>query len=267
MAALRKTRGMGTGMGSASGPCPDCDGIGRVSDGSDVWDEQHRRLQTNAAGEGRRHELGAEALTYLRRYLDRNARHGKRLGRLLAQRDVNAGTAWAFLPHEPSPSMFVDFENGGHNTVDPQLDPSEWSTLVDPMFDPIMEWLASVLRDQTGSTRMFCVEDRDFLRSEITEDPPPAAPPGAQRGPLFFCAEDVYEYALADDVEDEDFMPPLGALWQPDVGIVTELPFLSQPVPRGHSVSPEAIERMAANMVAIIVGAWDQEGFIVWEPA
>ncbi len=79
---------------------------------------------------------------------------------------------------------------------------------------------------------------------------------------LFFCGDDVYWYAT-EFTEGACLRP--GATWDPNVGMVTVLPPGSGELVNRRSVSPEALEEMAAAAVALLVGAWDADGLLLWE--
>jgi len=64
-----------------------------------------------------RHEFGPEGIAYLRTYLASNDGFGKRLGRLLGGRNLDAGTTWAFVPAGSSRQKRVDFQQGGSSVA------------------------------------------------------------------------------------------------------------------------------------------------------
>ncbi len=80
---------------------------------------------------------------------------------------------------------------------------------------------------------------------------------------LFFCGDDVYWYA--GPAKADDALQP-GATWDPNIAMVAPLPRALESIANRQSVDPEALEDMAAAAVAVIVGAWDAEGLLIWEP-
>lgn len=210
-----------------------------------------------------RYELGPEAVSYLRSYLASNARFGRRLGALLAHRNLEEGSIWAFFPGEPSPLHRRNFEVGGlyldvcPSLYEPGSDPSSGADLDEWEIDPDEEWIAAALSVSGTPQRVFCVDNCLIRTSDITQDP-------SHR--LLFCGEDVYEYALPGELRWEMVSLAGGATWQPNVGIITSEPSVTHSVPWGERISPETLEQMAMSAVAIIVGAWDGEGHMIWEP-
>ena len=213
-----------------------------------------------------KHEFGPEAIVYLRRYLDKNQAWGKRLGKLLARRDLESGKAWSFVPSESSPETLADLEEGALYPDTPLVADEEghkWQRKHDPWDDlEVIEWLDDLLAGPGYPPRIACSEDVLARRTDtwVAEHP----------GGVFFCGDDVYTYATADG----SFGDPVAAIGEaaghakgnPSVGMVTTLPPELERVNR-QSLDEHPLEEMAAAAIAVIVGAWDQEGLVFWESA
>lgn len=212
------------------------------------------------------HEFGPEAIAYLRSYLANNERRGKRLGKLIARRDLEAGTVWSFVPPESSPETLANltdeplfastpivFDEHGHS----------WQRKHDPWKDPeVIEWLDGLLARPEISPWIVCSEDVRASRTDswVAEHP---------EYDLFFCGDEVYMYASDGSVgHPADAIADAAghAVGNPSVGIVTTLPPDSK-IENRRSLTEQTLEEMAAGAVAVVVGAWDEEGFLVWEPA
>lgn len=210
-----------------------------------------------------RHDFGPEGVAYVRSYLERNDRFGRRLGSLLAGRDIEAGTTWAFVPAASSPRWRVDFEHGGlfpHRGPPVQSEDGVLVPVFDPSLDPqITAGVAGLFSRPSASPRLLCVEQAYARRT----DPWLAERPDED---VFFYGDDVYAYATADAPIEQATRLLGGATWQPNVGIVTVLPDGLQEMRKREPISPEALGDMAAAAIAIVVGAWDGEGLLFWEP-
>lgn len=198
-----------------------------------------------------RRDFGPEGTTYVREYLDANHGFGKLLGRfLLASHDIDHGVAWAFSPARPPPERrapLTDFETGG---VFPKRDPA-WA-------EQFNLWLNSA-RGKTAAPWLLCVEGALERPSDPFLDSYPD-------WPLFFCGDSVYTYANADSPESDVQRWLGGATWNPNVGIVTERSASLGPLTNRQLVSDAEIAELAARASAIVIGAWDDEGLMFWEP-
>lgn len=207
-----------------------------------------------------RHEFGPEGPAYLRSYLQSNEGFGKRLGRLLLERhEIESGTTWALVPANATPDSLVNFESG----IFPPAGPAEKVDVgyMVPVFDAssndaMRDALDGLLAKPSARPSLLVVESALARRTDGWDQP---------ERQVFFCGDDVYDYALTKDPEAEVSWVPSGATWTPDVGIVTVLPAALGDIADGDSVSPAALEEMAAAAVAIIVGAWDNEAPLFWE--
>jgi hypothetical protein len=213
-----------------------------------------------------KHEFGRAATVYLRSYLDHNERWGKRLGKLLARRDLEAGTVWSFVPPESSPETLADLREGALYANTPILVDEgghRWQRKHDPWKDPeVIEWIEGLLAGPGSSARIVCSEDVYATRTDrwVTEYP----------GTVFFCGDDVYAYATPDGPVGGALDPIADAAGDatgnPSVGMVTTLP-PDLEIGNRQSLSEQTLEKAAAAAIAVIVGAWDEEGLLFWEPA
>jgi hypothetical protein len=194
-----------------------------------------------------RQDLGEEGRSYLASYLEANGRCGKQFGPLLIERyDIENGDLWAYVP-SPVPigrrAPLTDFESGG---LYPRKDP-EWP-------QRFGEWLRSLGR---ASASHFAIEgayerpSNPFLQ---TYDEP-----------AFFCGESVVFYSTLSDSTPTPKLHPGGATWKPDISLVTRTP-TTFPADR-ETVAPEALAQLVNGALTVVVGAWDHEGIIFWEPA
>ncbi len=84
--------------------------------------------------------------------------------------------------------------------------------------------------------------------------------------PAFLCGDHVYWYATPGPHLADVVRSAWGAYWQPNVGVITDWPVsLEPPAPR-EEVSEEALSEMASAARAILIGAWDSEAMLIWEP-
>jgi hypothetical protein len=190
------------------------------------------------------HEFDVDGIAYVESYLAANGEFGKQLGPLLLKsHDVRAGNVWAFVPSEPPATRqmpLTAFEAGG---LFPKRDPA-WRAQV-------RGWLEA----KCGAGQLLlCAEDAMARPTD----------PFLERleGPIVFCGESVIDYRElpSDGIADELFA---GAVWNPDVAILTAAP------PRlpndRETITRAELARLAENAVAVVVGAWDDEGLIFWD--
>jgi hypothetical protein len=202
-----------------------------------------------------RHQFGPEGAAYIRSYLASNDRFGTRLGRLLARREIEAGTVSAFVPAESSAAQRVNFEAGGlfsRRSRECAEDPSPKARAI--------AWLSLLLGEGGPSPRILCIEDARTRRAAVETKLPHVK--------FFFCGDDVYWYAMDGALEDIslEWVPLSGALADPNIGIVATLPAGLKSIRNRQSVNSAAVQEIATGAVAVIVGAWDWEGFMIWEP-
>lgn len=196
-----------------------------------------------------RHQYGPEGYAYVRSYLKSNEGFGGRLGTLLGRRNIEAGIVWALVPAGSALADRLDFEQGApflgqgsHGCPKAQLD----------------EWVRSVLAARSV-TPVFCMEDALARRTDG----------GLERlltqMEAFFCGERVYWFATAASSPTAALLR-WGATWDPNIAMVATLPADQKDIHHRGSISGELLERMAAAALFVIIGAWDADGFVVWEP-
>jgi hypothetical protein len=192
-----------------------------------------------------RRDLGSDGIAYVSSYLEASREFGRQLGPLLqASHDVDAGISWAFVP-SPLPAArtapLADFETGGlFSTRDPT-----WPKA-------LLSWLDSV---RGVDAHFVCVEGALERPSDPFLE--------SLDQPVFFCGDSVFYYALLSP----DEMPEWwfgGATWRPDVTVITPVP-AKLPAHRDE-IDQSDLAQLAANAVAVVIGAWDDEGLIFWQP-
>ena len=213
-----------------------------------------------------RYELGLDAIAYLRSYLARNAEVGNLLGPLVSQRDLEAGSTWAFLPSATSERARANFEAGGlvpQGRRVPNPDGTVFVYLRTDLVDiPVIEWVAGQLDSDASGKAVICVEDAITRRSHLTRAPSELALP------TVLCDDHLYQYASSpsDPRLGAVVRGAQGALWQPHVGIITTWPAHLGPAQPGQDIDHATLAKIAELARAVIVGAWDCEGFLIWEP-
>jgi hypothetical protein len=193
-----------------------------------------------------RHDFGGVGIAYVRRYLECNREFGKLLGVSLLERfDLGRGSAWAFVPEAAETELGPRLTEFEHGWVDPKADPS-WR----PTFD---EWLRSVQRPTVPMVVVY---------EDALAKPSDAFLQSTDRKHVSYD-ESVFfwDNAAAGGPAVERLLG--GATWNPDVAILapTAQPELSQ-----RAFGIEAITELAEHAAAVAVGAWDDQGFIVWQP-
>lgn len=122
----------------------------------------------------------------------------------------------------------------------------------------VEEWLRASVSAPSPTPRIFCMEDAVARRTDgaverlLTEKK------------AFFCGDAVYWYGTADSPQDSALRA--SARWDPNIAMVTTPVTGQKNIEHRDFVSPAMLERMAAAALAVIIGAWDADGFVVWEP-
>lgn len=191
-----------------------------------------------------RRDLGPEGISYVTSYLQSNEEFGKQLGRLLlAAQRIEAGIAWAFVP-SPMPARgapLTDFETGGLVS----RREGTWSAQV-------QAWLASLA---TANGVFVCVEEGLHRPSDPVLR--------SLEQPAFFYGDSVFSFGPP---ESDELPRLLGvATWSPSVSIVTDVP--AKPLPDRDYIEQRELMQLAANAMAVVIGAWDDEGLVIWEPS
>jgi hypothetical protein len=196
-----------------------------------------------------RHVFGAEGHAYVRTYLEANGKFGKLLGPLLlSAHQVDGGVAWAFLPEQIADKRrapLTDFQSGC-------LYPSRMDS--DECTQSMLDWLRAAV-NRVSPPWLVCTEDAYAS---------PSGPYQARhQEPVFYCRDSVYDFQTAASpapVHTDYFS---GATWCPAVSIVTTM---QRAIAVRETIDEDAVAALAAAATAIVIGAWDVEGCIVWEP-
>lgn len=198
-----------------------------------------------------RHDFGAEGVAYVRSYLEANRGYGKLLGALLLSTcDIEPGVAWAFIPEKlprERRSPLRDFEDGYLYFQSGRRVP--WR-------DQFSDWLSEAC-DKQPDPWLVCVEHAMARPS----DPWLEARPQEQ---AFFCGDSVFLYETAEspNVLGKNLLG--GAIWDPAVGIITTMASIGKLANR-QRLDEFALAKLAAQASAIVIGAWDDDGLIVWQ--
>jgi hypothetical protein len=135
----------------------------------------------------------------------------------------------------------TDFETGGLLSRSDGI----WST-------QLQDWLTSIA---ASNAVLICVEDGlDRPSDPVVRDLNHSA---------FFYEDSVLSYGPPDSNELARLLG--GATWNPTVAIVTEIS--GKQLPDRDYVDQRVLIHLAANATAVVIGAWDDEGLVVWEPA
>lgn len=196
-----------------------------------------------------RHEFGPDGVAYLREYLDSSEGFGKRLGPLLKTRELDAGTITAFVPSHSTLQQRMDFGRGGLFT-----EAGDGETSGTPA---LQQWIRDMFASPGSPPRLLCVEDALGRRTD-------AMPATSSSRARYFCGDDVY-WCTTNPEDAAGLLRP-SATWTPNVAIVTLLPCGWSDVRSEGSLDPAVLRGMAHAAIAVIVGAWDAEGWLIWEP-
>jgi hypothetical protein len=176
---------------------------------------------------------------------------GKRLGALLALRDLDTGSTWAFVPGDAPTERIEKFNH--------YLFEGDARTAAD---DRLATWIEQLL-SSTDGRGVVCFSEPLAQRHD-----PWLERDDGYRWDLFSCGPELYWFMTAGQADDSVAGFVAASLQPPvTVGMVTTLPSSIEGLRDGQEVSLDSLAEMAANARAILVDAWDTEGVVVWEPA
>ena len=203
-------------------------------------------------------EFGPGGVDYIRYYLACNGgAFGNLLGPLLARRELEAGSTWAFLPSGRSAQAEADFKAGGLVPTGPSRRVPQGVLVyvrTESVDQAVIEWVAATLESGDPDTAVLCVENTFWRRDQLSQ------PPSEHALPTFLCGDYVYDYACSRRCLAPVVRAARGACSMPNVGIITKRPDSLETLAPRPEVSSAALEEMAEAARAIIVGAWDAEG-------
>ena len=206
------------------------------------------------------HELGREAREYIRWCFS----HGNTLSKLLDERlSSSAGTITTLLPPTVDSEDLLDFMGGEKLPPRPR---SEHIRRPGSVFVPIptskREWARRIHEHlAAGTNRIGVFEDRIAQPGDSSLHK--VAPP------LVFFEDEVYHVVESGSDEeaiitrlDDAFSIPVFA------GALTSASDEELPHPlSGAAIDRSHLELLASRATAILVGAYDGEGFLMWRAA
>lgn len=204
------------------------------------------------------YRLGPPAFGHLRHCLG----HGKGLSRRLLRRLADeSGSVFTWLPAETPESAAHDFRAGGKLPSPPRAEWIETPTATAVPIPTTREHLAGYVESfLRGSQDRVCVLENALARRSDRAT-------GSFRSELLFFGEEVYhrvpagaEAATILAALDEAFAIPLFA------GVLATAPAETRGRASGAEIGEAELDGLAENCRAVIVGAYDGEGFLVWTP-
>jgi hypothetical protein len=192
----------------------------------------------------KRVNFGSVGHDYVERYLDSNRRFGKQLGRLLQDR-LGTGVVWGWVPTDVPGERVMRLGGGG---VFPGSVP-EWESRM-------LGWLV----EQLTEGQMFCCEGAMELPSDGF-----LASPSHPDLPVFFSGDSVFFYEEAGATQEQVSRWLIGDVRLPDIAVVCAAPGGSPPA-KWETVDVSVVESIAESASVVVLGAWDGEGHVYWEP-
>lgn len=207
------------------------------------------------------YELGLEAIKFIKECLGGGNTLAQTFLRIF---DFEKGRVITALPLGIDPEEAKDFEDG----IFPEPPKSEWRSFVKSdgskwvmVPKPNTDfWLVSIIR-------MFLVkEDKRLCILENALARPNDPWISLKKHQIFTFKGEVYHFLLGMDVEGKRIEQTIrNASSYLFIGLLTSVP-QETPFPRkGHEVSFEELKVFAKRTEKIIVGAYDGEGYLIWE--
>lgn len=187
-------------------------------------------------------DLDASHLAYVRQQLALHGAGGRVLGRRLLERGLGEGRLWAMVPVARSAESAADLEfDAIRSDEEREALMLETARALRPLLADsgpsllALEWCNPVEYLSGGSDQAFLVGDSEF------------------------------QYASAADGDDVISDVLGGALWFPSVGVIGAVPG-GVALPDTRELTPEHVEEILDGLKLVLVGAWDADGYVFWEP-
>jgi hypothetical protein len=181
-------------------------------------------------------QLGADALLFLREEL-------AKAGPVLSTLKPEWGHIWAYLPPSAAERCTLfDLQQGKAFTAEQAYEIQEH----------IFHFIAAFLEEASG--HILLAEDRFFTMND---------PPNAQDLLIFQYENTTYHY-LSNHADQEALKDTVGSASNyPQILILTAVSSLDK-LPARAPIQQDLAEELISNVAHIIVGAFDNEGYIVW---
>jgi hypothetical protein len=181
-------------------------------------------------------QLGADSLLFLHEEL-------AKAGPILSTFKPEWGHIWAYLPPSAAERCTLfDLQHGNAFTAEQAYEIQEH----------IDHFIAAFLEEAPG--HILLAEDRFFTMND---------PPNAQDQRIFQYENVTYHY-LSNHADQEALKDTVGSASNyPLFLILTVVSSLDKLPARGH-IQKDLAEELISNVAHVIVGAFDDEGYIVW---
>lgn len=188
-------------------------------------------------------ELADVHLPYVRQQLALHAVGERLLGRPLLEVDLTRGRLWALVPVERAAEAAADLEFDAIRS--------------DAEREALMAETARQLRPRLeGSPARLLVIEHWKAVEDLHEAPAHA----------FLVGDSEFDYVTSVD-SDELIAELLGSvLWFPTVGLIGRKPARAA-LPGTRELTPTHVEEIVAGLDLLLIGAWDADGYVFWEPA
>lgn len=186
-------------------------------------------------------DLDNAHLGYVREQLEQHADLTRRLGTQLKRLDLERGRLWAIVPVERAEQALGDLES------DPIQNKEERKALA--------RETARVLRSRLAPAprRVLTIEWWNAMDGLYDL---------SAHG--FLVGDSLFEYATNAD-PDETIADLLShMLFFPTVGMIAPVP--EEVDLNVRDLAPEVIDEAIANVELVLIGAWDADGYVFWEP-
>ena len=181
---------------------------------------------------------------HIREQLRQNRDDGRMLGRLLAGLPLDRGATWAFVP-EGAEAKAHDFDAG-------IFSPEDTAELAALLAERILPRLATPRPDGSRGVLVF----EYWTDVDGHQDSPAKS---------FRVGTSTFDYADAATNRAQVERLLRSALWFPTVGVVGRLPEGAGDEDR-KTLPPQTLDTLVETVELLLVGAWDADGYVLWEP-
>lgn len=186
--------------------------------------------------------LDRSQLAYVREQLALHAKARRLLGELLGQIDLERGRLWAIVPTERAAAATSDLE---FDAIRSEAERDALARETTRRLRPLLERTPAKL---LAIEHWKAVEDLH------------AAPAHA-----FLVGDSEFDYVTASDPNTLVEQLLSAELWFPTVGVIATAP-AGVELPGTRELTVGHVEEVVAGLDLILIGAWDADGYVFWEP-
>ena len=186
-------------------------------------------------------ELGNKALEFMKTELA----NGNTFAAFILKRfKLENGKVITFLPEDVDAGNITDFSDSVADN---------YQRMCGETHDKINNFVLAYLSQERNNVAIFedhFSPDADYIQEERVQ--------------FFSCGQEVYRYLTSSDLNEAKIAHTVGgARGYPFIAALTSFPD-SETIQVHAAVSDDYLQRLTAEIDYLIIGAFDQDGFLIW---